>query len=571
MDTTMKMLDLFTGLGTASLVGRALAIETIAMCENDPRLQKHLRRRFPGIPIIGDIKDVRIAAVSYGSQLDLIVGGFPCQDISRAGKRAGLAGEKSGLWFELLRIIDEIRPRWVVIENVLDLLTSGNGRDIQIVIDALTQIGYAVDIDILDAQFFGVPQQRKRVFLTCVRLDDLLSRKTNLSRQISTALLAQQLLDIWGVTLQASSLVPFHSDYVSQTENCRVSLKKRTNLLGLTLERLASSKYQNIWDALLAQFGAGDSSWDSSLIERNVLLEELLPVKDMCESLLKKIIGDAGHLNISILLNSLSEDACNPANKSTTSILSQLTIDQKTYFFAVVSLYTIAHIIPYLDWSPSCWNAVTSVLTLLQENMNYAGQASNCLFVEHDLRYGWRDYLIAASCLRVVFERCIRSERAAEILFEPEGIEGNFATGKAVEHEVAYSLTTGVGTYRGNGYDNLILAEPKAKTLTASGKRLSPRTDTLIPLYYTDTHQQDRIYSPLGKSPALLHGLSGGAWKIFQDARARRLTPTECARLQGFPDDWCDGLSDTAKYEALGNAIAVPVLHWILKRIVEAS
>lgn len=99
----------------------------------------------------------------YG--VDLIYGGFPCQDLSVAGKRAGLGGERSGLWFEFWRVLSELRPRWAVIENVPGLLSSNGGRDFAVILDGLGELGFDVGWAILDAQHFGVPQRRRRVFI----------------------------------------------------------------------------------------------------------------------------------------------------------------------------------------------------------------------------------------------------------------------------------------------------------------------------------------------------------------------------------------------------------------------
>ncbi len=97
--------------------------------------------------------------------VDLIYGGFPCQDVSVAGKRAGLGGERSGLWFEFERIVSELQPRWVVVENVPGLLSSNGGADFAVILTGLDQLGFDASWAILDSQHFGVPQRRRRVFI----------------------------------------------------------------------------------------------------------------------------------------------------------------------------------------------------------------------------------------------------------------------------------------------------------------------------------------------------------------------------------------------------------------------
>jgi DNA (cytosine-5)-methyltransferase 1 len=96
---------------------------------------------------------------------DLLCGGFPCQDLSVAGRRAGLAGERSGLFFEFARVAESVRPRRLLIENVPGLFSSNGGRDFGVVLATLAELGYGLAWRILDSRFFGVPQRRRRVFI----------------------------------------------------------------------------------------------------------------------------------------------------------------------------------------------------------------------------------------------------------------------------------------------------------------------------------------------------------------------------------------------------------------------
>ena len=160
----MKFVSLFSGIGGFDLAFERAGMECISVCEIDKNAQAILRRHFPKAELFNDVRKVGIATHGRKS-IDVICGGFPCQDLSVAGKRAGLAGERSGLWFEFARIIDELEPSWVVIENVPGLLSSDKGRDFAVIIQWLAQRGYGVVWRVLDAQYFGVPQRRRRVFL----------------------------------------------------------------------------------------------------------------------------------------------------------------------------------------------------------------------------------------------------------------------------------------------------------------------------------------------------------------------------------------------------------------------
>jgi DNA (cytosine-5)-methyltransferase 1 len=180
----MKAISLFSGVGGFDLGFERAGIETVLQAERDPHCLKVLERHWPQTERVTDVRCVGIRhggryephqargadadvpdAESEWASIDLVYGGFPCQDLSVAGKRAGLGGERSGLWFEFERVVSEIRPRWVCIENVPGLLSSNQGRDFAVILNGLDELGYGVAWNILDAQHFGVPQRRRRVFI----------------------------------------------------------------------------------------------------------------------------------------------------------------------------------------------------------------------------------------------------------------------------------------------------------------------------------------------------------------------------------------------------------------------
>ena len=157
----MRVLSLFSGIGGFDLGFQRAGMQVVGMCEIDKHAQKVLRKQFPDAVLHEDVKEIKYERGS----IDLICGGFPCQDLSVAGKRQGLAGNRSGLWFEFARVIDEVEPKWVVIENVPGLFSSDGGRDLAIIIQWLAQRGYGVGWRMLDSQGFGLAQRRKRVFI----------------------------------------------------------------------------------------------------------------------------------------------------------------------------------------------------------------------------------------------------------------------------------------------------------------------------------------------------------------------------------------------------------------------
>lgn len=158
----MKVGSLFSGVGGFDLGFERAGFEVAYQVEFDKHAQAVLKRHWPNTPLFEDVRNVTAAELPA---VDVLVGGFPCQDLSVAGRRAGLAGARSGLFYEFARIIEETGPEWVVIENVPGLLSSRGGRDMGAVLGTLSELGYGWAYRVLDSQYFGVPQRRRRVFI----------------------------------------------------------------------------------------------------------------------------------------------------------------------------------------------------------------------------------------------------------------------------------------------------------------------------------------------------------------------------------------------------------------------
>lgn len=158
----LKYISLFSGIEAASVAWEPLGWEPISFSEIEPYPCELLKQRFPDVPNLGDI--TKIDWSSYRGKADIIVGGSPCQSFSIAGNREGLKGE-SGLMFEYIRAIREVLPRYFVWENVPGALSSEKGAAFGQLLHEMDVIGYGLAWRVLDAQFFGVAQRRRRVFL----------------------------------------------------------------------------------------------------------------------------------------------------------------------------------------------------------------------------------------------------------------------------------------------------------------------------------------------------------------------------------------------------------------------
>lgn len=154
----MKMLDLFSGIGGFSLAAHWAGIDTVAFCEKEPYCQKVLKKNFPDIPIFSDIKNLKRSDIN--GTIDIITGGFPCQPFSIAGRKKGTEDDRD-LWPEMLRVIQEFQPTWIIGENVANFVNMAFQRTKT----DLESEGYEVQPLILPACSVGAPHKRDRVWI----------------------------------------------------------------------------------------------------------------------------------------------------------------------------------------------------------------------------------------------------------------------------------------------------------------------------------------------------------------------------------------------------------------------
>lgn len=164
-----RMVGLFAGIGGLEAGLTAHGWRAELLCEVDPGARAVLGAHFPDLQQHDDVRTLR--ALPAGTEL--VAAGFPCQDLSQAGRTAGITGERSGLVDEVFRLITRRRgPRWLVIENVPFMLQLGRGAAMRHITDALTQLGYSWAYRVVDARAFGLPQRRRRVLMLASRTED---------------------------------------------------------------------------------------------------------------------------------------------------------------------------------------------------------------------------------------------------------------------------------------------------------------------------------------------------------------------------------------------------------------
>ena len=170
-NSTLSVASFFAGIGGLDLGFQNAGITVQFQCEIDEFCTSILERHWPDVTRVADIREVENG--KKVPETELWCAGFPCQDVSlaRARQRAGLKGRHTSLFYDFARLLDDARPPMVVLENVPGLLSSHSGRDFGIILRTLADLGYGVAWRVLDSQYFGVPQSRRRLYLVGYRGD----------------------------------------------------------------------------------------------------------------------------------------------------------------------------------------------------------------------------------------------------------------------------------------------------------------------------------------------------------------------------------------------------------------
>lgn len=499
----MKYVSIFSGIEAATVAWHPLGWEPLAFSEIDPFPSTVLQHHYPDIPNLGDI--TKIDWSPYVGAADIVVGGSPCQSFSVAGKREGLAGA-SGLMFEYIRAVRELRPRWFVWENVPGAFTSERGEAYRQLLSEMDALGYGLAWRVLDAQFFGVAQRRERVFLVgslgTMRCAEVLFERESLSWDHQSSRQKRQAL-----TEEAQERVG-EADHDSGCLNPGETQSRRVYPTSGVYPTLSTrEKSGQNQESVFTQFGddvAGTltSRYDSSpCVDRgaNVVVDERDKVF-LCQT---AQTGSNGKLV-------KQDDVTNTLDRTNSTAVAAL------------------------DFNPT----------------------------DARLRYAQDD--------------------VSQTLTARAGTGGNQVPLVQVA-PIAFNPSAGI-TEKGGGF---ALSEDVTPTLTSHAKKDPP---LIYPVDESEEMKpvtlQIRGGKPGGGKGALIqHDMSatlsthntrtlitGDHEK--RDLTVRRLTPRECERLQGFPDDYTDipyrnkeHAPDGPRYKALGNSMAVPVMRWIGERI----
>ena len=541
----MKYVSIFSGIEAATVAWHPLGWEPLAFSEIDPFPSTVLQHHYPDIPNLGDI--TKIDWSPYVGAADIVVGGSPCQSFSVAGKREGLAGA-SGLMFEYIRAVRELRPRWFVWENVPGAFTSERGEAYRQLLSEMDALGYGLAWRVLDAQFFGVAQRRERVFLVgslgTMRCAEVLFERESLSWNHQSSRQKRQAL-----TEEAQERVG-EADHDSGCLNPGETQSRRVYPASGVYPTLSTrEKSGQNQESVFTQFGddvAGTltSRYDSSpCVDRgaNVVVDERDKVF-LCQT---AQTGSNGKLV-------KQDDVMNTLDRTNSTAVAALDFNptdaRLRYANDDVSQTLTARArtggnqVPLVQVQPLVFNPNAGI------NEKGGGFA-----LSEDVT------------------PTLKTDHNPAVAFASNQRD------EVRELEVAGALAAQPGikqqTYicRADGQANAMTSVDMAPTLTSHAKKDPP-------LIYPaeDSIGEDALIQRDMSATLSTHNtqtlITGGREK--RSLTVRRLTPRECERLQGFPDDYTDipyrnkeHAPDGPRYKALGNSMAVPVMRWIGERI----
>lgn len=547
MGKVVRFGSLFSGIGGFDLGFDRSGFECAWQVEIDKDCNRVLERHWPNVKRYQDV-----STIGKLESVDVICGGFPCQDLSVAGKRAGLAGERSGLWFEFLRIAGLNRPRFVVIENVPGLLSSDEGRDFAVILRGLVECGYCLAWRIVDAQFYGVAQRRRRVFIVGSLGDgscaEILFESESLSWNPPTRREAGP-----GATPILEAGARTNGDGYRDGDGIGVE--------GDPMFTLQAGKQHGV-AATLDQRGRGPT---------DAVMMNLQIAPGVAPALTSR---DG---------KSTREDIAEPAFVVTHALRSEgadASEDGTGRGTPLVAAPLTANYGKQLDNSDrnggppnliaNCFNGYTGgsddndaqanhIVSVDLQNTRLGGDVAGSLDTTRPSRGGGQAV--------IAFSSKDHGADAGEIspTLRSQNFKDSHMNGGG---QVAIAFDERNITSRENR-SNPKPGDP-CHTLHADAPTLA-FTERTRSEGRTFEAQQELAY-------AITNPGSGGRTHSRQVAGrfgVRRLTPRECERLQGFPDDFTrydasgKEISDSARYRMLGNAICVSVATWLAKRIAE--
>ncbi len=535
LDALMRYLSLFSGIEAASVAWLPLGWTCVGVAEIDPFPCAVLAHHYPDVPNLGSVVDITDAQIAALGPIDIVVGGSPCQDLSVAGTRAGLAGERSGLFHQQLRIFHAARhfcgARFLLWENVPGAFSSNRGLDFAVVAGAMAgcrlpvpEIGWGtegvalgehglLEWAVLDAQWFGLAQRRRRVFALLDAGDwanrpPILLEPDKLRGDSPPRRKAGQV---------APTIPTRRAGVGGLGTDCDGGLIHAPEVARCVETREGSSQDFETTTMIAHAFDARQS--------------DVIQYGDKSGP-----IDTDGH-SIGVLAEHYSHDYCQDRIYSSSGIAPALDCAQGV---AGALLAPVAF--SCKDYGGDAGPISPTLRSMGHDgsHANAGGQVAVAFIARQDPDH-WHD--------RTGPLDTDGSTQAVSYAIQAGALRTNPASGP-----------DGVGVQADHAYTLEARAEVQAVAFQERGRKDGRSLEVGGDVAYALT-------SPCGGGRAQERNV------LTPTMQVRRLTPTECARLQGFPDDYLDityrgkPAADGPKYKALGNSWAVPCVTWIGRRI----
>ena len=464
-ENTLKYLSVCSGVEAATVAWDELGFTPVAFSEIEKFPSQVLAHHYPNVPNLGDM--TKYKEWNLNEPIDLLVGGTPCQSFSVAGLRKGLEDPRGNLMLTYVGLLDKFKPKWCVWENVPGVLSSNGGRDFGSFLGALVELGYGFAYRVLDAQHFGVPQRRRRVFVVGCFGD-----------WVSPAKVLFEPESLCGDNKKSKSKKQSAPAFTSSSfggygEGVGTIRAAGGDLGGGSETLICTPDGEHTTGSLLARDYKGIGNQDLKdgrgliVYENHPTDSRIKEMGDTCNTVLARWGTGGGNVPFALAENTIGRKPLNGGNGT-----------------------------GYTEGGPMYTLNATGVHGVAVDVYNQA---------------------IDGDVTATLTSACGGTNTS-----EPKLMQSVVATFKGGQGSAAGGI----------GY-----SEMTAPTLTAAESG-SNRTPTLL-----------------------------------QHMAVRRLTPIECERLQGFPDDYTnikEKCPDGPRYKAMGNSMAVPVMKWIGQRIKEA-
>ena len=420
----MNYLSVCSGVEAATAAWHQLGWKPVGFSEIEKFPSAVLQHHYPHVTNYGDM--TKYKEWNINESVGLLVGGTPCQSFSVAGLRKGLEDPRGNLALTYGAIADKFKPAWIVWENVPGVLSSNGGKDFACFLDMLEELGYICDIDILDAQFFGVPQRRRRVFVCGQHRDYLLKQKTDSSRLT----IYQCLVEILhGILIEKLNPSEKELQKLGLQNLSRDGVLRRIKLFCLLGENNNWQIFQNFLIEDFQKHLVELKNWDATHGEQEkepIQADLFLDTKTetqftLTEESLKKCLAEV--YEVMKLFTTLTE--------------TNLITDQKIFMCSKVVLLIGKLILLSNQSCPTYWSATSSTLTALKEYINYARQASNQIFEPMEWIHSWGDFLGQADGQGSVVGCLGDWESSAKVLFESDCLRRDTPPSREKREEVA--------------------------------------------------------------------------------------------------------------------------------------